>query len=136
MLRRGVAPSCDHPDATHARQYAVAVTATSAAVSTTKAGSSRAQWFFVCLWYEACLYAVLGEMHSCSMVHIVYLKGGREVVVGAHVQAGAAAGRGGSGTRRAAGEAAATACVAPSPAHWKSICVGLNSRRKYSQSGE
>lgn len=48
--------------------------ATSAAHSTTKAGSSRAQWFFVCLWYEACRYAVLGEMHSCSMVQSVYLR--------------------------------------------------------------
>ena len=36
--------------ATHAAQYARAAAATRPQQMTTNAGSSRAQWFFVCLW--------------------------------------------------------------------------------------
>ena len=40
----------------HVTQYAAAAAATSRLQMMTKAGSSRAHWFFVCLWYEVCRY--------------------------------------------------------------------------------
>ncbi len=47
---------CSRRAPAHVMQYAVAATVTSAHVTTTKAGSSRAHWFFVCLWYAVCRY--------------------------------------------------------------------------------
>jgi hypothetical protein len=41
---------------THATQYAKAAAATSRPHMTTYAGSSLAQWFLVCLWYDVCRY--------------------------------------------------------------------------------
>jgi hypothetical protein len=51
-------PCCCHCAAlrTYVTQYAVAARATSRHSTTTKAGSSLAHWFFVCLWYEVCRY--------------------------------------------------------------------------------
>jgi hypothetical protein len=44
------------PRNTYVMLYAVAATATSMQRTTTNAGSSRAHWFFVCLWYDVCRY--------------------------------------------------------------------------------
>ena len=57
---------CTQRVSTHVMQYAVAASATSTQQTTTKAGSSLAHWFFVCLWYDVCRYLRRAKQQSLA----------------------------------------------------------------------
>ena len=44
----------------------------------TNAGSSRAHWFFVCLWYDVCRY--LQRLQACSSTPILGCADVRDIV--------------------------------------------------------